>query len=114
MGALKRGKKREAAPAAETRPAEVQLRNGERHPFGMLGEYVPLRHGEARLYRAVREAVPVVDAAIYKLIRMTGGVTVSPNCPRPAGTVRKNSPSSRSARRSSQRTASPPVMRISL
>ena len=77
MGALKRGKKREAAPAAETRPAEVQLRNGERHPFGMLGEYVPLRHGEARLYRAVREAVPVVDAAIYKLIRMTGGVTVS-------------------------------------
>ena len=27
-------------------------------------------------YRAVREAVPVVDAAIYKLIRMAGGVTV--------------------------------------
>lgn len=29
-----------------------------------------------QLYRAVREAVPVVDAAIYKLIRMTGGVSV--------------------------------------
>ena len=69
-------KKREAAPA-ETRPAAAQLRNWEKHPFGMLGEYVPLRNGEARLYRAVREAVPVVDAAIYKLIRMTGGVTVS-------------------------------------
>lgn len=68
-------KKREAAP--ETRPAAVQLRNWEKHPFGMLGEYVPLRNGEARLYRAVREAVPVVDAAIYKLIRMAGGVTVS-------------------------------------
>ena len=56
--------------------AEVQLRSGERHPFGMLGDYVPLRRGEMRLYRAVREAVPVVDAAIYKLIRMTGGVSV--------------------------------------
>ena len=56
--------------------AEVQLRSSERHPFGMLGDYVPLRRGEMRLYRAVREAVPVVDAAIYKLIRMTGGVSV--------------------------------------
>ena len=43
----------------------------------MLGEYVPLRNGEVRLYKAVREAVPVVDAAIYKLIRMAGGVTVT-------------------------------------
>ncbi len=69
--------KRRKKQAAETRPAAVQLRNWEKHPFGMLGEYVPLRNGEARLYRAVREAVPVVDAAIYKLIRMAGGVTVS-------------------------------------
>ena len=61
---------------AEVLPAAVQLRSGERHPFGMLGDYVPLRRGEARLYQAVREAVPVVDAAVYKLIRMTGGVTV--------------------------------------
>ena len=64
-----RKRRREAAPAA------VQLRSGERHPFGMLGDYVPLSLGEVRLYRAVREAVPVVDAAVYKLIRMTGGVT---------------------------------------
>ena len=66
------GKQAAEAPRA----AEVQLRSGERHPFGMLGDYVPLRRGEMRLYRAVREAVPVVDAAIYKLIRMTGGVSV--------------------------------------
>lgn len=55
-------------------PGTVQLRSGERHPFGMLVDYVPLQNGELQLYRAVREAVPVVDAAIYKLIRMTGGV----------------------------------------
>ena len=63
--------KRQEEPAA---PVPVQLRGGENHPFGMLRGYVPLRNGEVRLYRAVREAVPVVDAAIYKLIRMCGGV----------------------------------------
>lgn len=73
---MKRRKKREAAPGAEAGPAAAQLRNWEKHPFGTLGEYVPLRNGETRLYRAVREAVPVVDAAIYKLIRMTGGLAV--------------------------------------
>ena len=65
--------KREKEPVAPV----VQIRDGTRHPFGMLGEYVPLRNGEVRLYKAVREAVPVVDAAIYKLIRMAGGVTVT-------------------------------------
>ena len=63
-------KKQETAAAVP-----VQLRDGERHPFGMLGGYVPLRSGEDRLYRAVREAVPLVDSAIYKLVRMCGGVT---------------------------------------
>ena len=56
--------------------AEVQVRSGQRHPFDLLRNNVPLRSVEHELYRSVREAVPVVDAAIYKLIRMTGGVTV--------------------------------------
>ena len=56
--------------------APVQLRSGQQHPFGMLGDYVPLQGTEDRLYRAVREAVPLVDAAIYKLVRMCGGVDV--------------------------------------
>jgi len=37
--------------------------------------YAPLRRGEAALYRAVREAVPVVDAAVCKLVRLCGGVS---------------------------------------
>lgn len=60
-----------------TAPPMVQLRDGEHHPFGILDGYVPFRTGETKLYRAIREGVPVVDAAIYKLIRMTGGVDVS-------------------------------------
>lgn len=66
----KRLKKQEAIAA------EVQVRNGQQHPFALLQHYVPLRSAENELYRTVREAVPVVDAAIYKLIRMSGGVTV--------------------------------------
>ena len=54
----------------------VQLRDSGRQPFGMLDSYVPLRSGEAALYRSIREAVPIVDAAIWKLIRLTGGVSV--------------------------------------
>jgi hypothetical protein len=41
-----------------------------------LDGYTPLGAGEAALYRAVREAVPVVDAAIGKLVRLCGGLRV--------------------------------------
>ncbi len=54
----------------------VQVRRGEGHPFGALERYVPLQSGEMALYRAIREAVPIVDAAIWKLIRLCGGLTV--------------------------------------
>ena len=63
-------KKKEAGVAATP-----QIKRGDAHPFAMLGSYVPLRQGEARLYRAIREAVPLVDACIYKIIRLCGGVT---------------------------------------
>lgn len=56
--------------------AQIQLRPAQGHPFGMLEGYVPLKNGEIRLYRAIREAVPIVDAAIGKLIRLCGGVQV--------------------------------------
>ena len=57
----------------KSRATTVQLRSGEKHPFGLLDSYVPLGSGETRLYRTIREAVPVVDAAIMKIIRLTGG-----------------------------------------
>lgn len=55
----------------------VQIREGGRHPFGVLDGYVPLRHGEIAIYRAIREAVPIVDAAIWKIVRLSGGVKVT-------------------------------------
>ena len=51
----------------------TQIRGGEKHPFSLLDGYMPLGSTETRLYRMIREAVPVVDAAILKIVRLTGG-----------------------------------------
>lgn len=59
-----------------SKPPQVQLRDWERHPFGVLDQYVPLRNGEITLYRSIREAVPILDAAIWKLVRLCGGVQI--------------------------------------
>lgn len=72
MGLFKRKKEVEnPAPVAQ-----VQLREANRHPFQSLNGYVPLRRPEGTLYRAIREAVPVIDAAVLKLVRLTGGLSV--------------------------------------
>ena len=62
----------------EERPAALacQLRTGSSHPFGGLKGYVPLGTGEERIYREIREAIPVLDAAVGKLVRLSGGFTV--------------------------------------
>lgn len=45
-------------------------------PFGIIDGYVPLATPQMRLYYALREAVPVIDAAVFKLVRLTGGFEV--------------------------------------
>ena len=56
--------------------AVCQLRSGQTHPFGALRGYVPLGTGEERIYREMREAIPVLDAAVGKLVRLSGGFEV--------------------------------------
>ncbi len=46
-----------------------------RHPFSIIDGYVPLAVPQMKLYYALREAVPVIDAAIFKIVRLTGGFT---------------------------------------
>ena len=58
--------------------AICQLRDGQIHPFGALRGYVPLGCREERLYQELREGIPVLDAAVGKLVRLTGGFQV--NC----------------------------------
>ena len=69
---MKWWKQRRREPPA----AVVQVRRGERHPFEAVDRYIPLHTGEIALYRAIREGVPIVDAAIWKLVRLCGGVSV--------------------------------------
>ncbi len=71
---------------AGTAAAGVQVRRGGTHPFGVLDGYVPLGGGNARCYRAIREALPLVDAAVAKLVRLTGGFSAA--CPKNAAAER--------------------------
>ena len=64
--------RRRKEPAAPV----VQVRQGAGHPFGVLDQYIPLHTGEMALYRAIREGVPIEDAAIWKLTRLCGGFCV--------------------------------------
>ena len=56
--------------------AVCQLRNGNVHPFTDLRGFVPLGGSEERIYRQLREAIPILDAAIGKLVRLSGGFQV--------------------------------------
>ena len=60
----------------QTVAATCQLRSGQVHPFGALRSFVPLGGGEERIYRELREAIPVLDAAVGKLVRLSGGFAV--------------------------------------
>ena len=52
----------------------TQLRSRPEGAF-LLGQGQTPLGGEAQMYRAMREAVPILDAAIGKLVRLTGGFT---------------------------------------
>lgn len=61
------GGKQTVSTPAQTAPARTAS------VFGGMGS---ISAGELRLYRAVRDAVPLVDAAIQKLVRLAGGFDV--------------------------------------
>ena len=69
---MKRKKKETAGVTAV-----CQLRGGSTHPFGSLRGFTPLGGGEERVYREMREAIPVLDAAVGKMVRLCGGFQVS-------------------------------------
>lgn len=68
-------RKQQTTPVTAT---ACQLRSAVGHPFGALRGFVPLGTGEDQVYRQLREAIPVLDAAVGKLVRLSGGFEV--NC----------------------------------
>ncbi len=59
-----------------------QLRTGQGHPFGALRQFVALGGNQEQIYRQLREAIPVLDAAVGKMVRLTGGIGVQCKDPR--------------------------------
>ena len=69
---MNRKRKKETPLAGQA----CQLRTGQNHPFGSLRGFVPLGGSEEHIYRELREAIPVLDAAVGKLVRLSGGFSV--------------------------------------
>ena len=68
---MKRKKKENSGVAAV-----CQLRSGNTHPFGAMKGFTPLGSGEEQIYRQMREAIPMLDAAVAKMVRLCGGFQV--------------------------------------
>ena len=65
--------KKESKPAVPVQTASVRSR--------LAPSPIPLMGGEQRLFCALRDAVPIIDAALMKLIRLAGGFTVKASAP---------------------------------
>ncbi len=58
-------------------PAQtVQTGRTAAHPFSAISAYQPLYSGDMKIFEAIREAVPIIDAAIGKTVRLAGGFHV--------------------------------------
>lgn len=61
-------KKKQNFPTVQIAPAHEQ----KKHPFSQIRNYKPDSTCELKLYKSIKEAVPIIDAAISKIIRLTG------------------------------------------
>ena len=59
------------------KPAVSTPQTYKKNPFSLLDSYTPLATVQNNLYRELREAIPIIDAAIYKIIRLTGGFQIT-------------------------------------
>ncbi len=52
--------------------SSVQTSSKSKHPYYQLATYSPM-NSETRVYAQVREAIPIIDSAINKIVRLTQG-----------------------------------------
>lgn len=64
---------------ADEYTVQTSLSTTNSHPFYELENYTPFAKKQLELYSTLREAVPVIDAAISKLTRLLGTFTVECN-----------------------------------
>ena len=64
---------RKQKPKTEPVPTNPQIRDGFDHPFAQtFNKYNPLEHN-ITLFRTMREAIPFLNVAILKRIKLLGG-----------------------------------------
>ena len=68
MNLFNKKRKKQNFPIVQTAPAQEQ----KKHPFSQIRNYKPDSTCELKLYKSIKEAVPIIDAAISKIIRLTG------------------------------------------
>ncbi len=68
MGLLKR--------ISESKTAVSVPQTYRPNPFSYINGYTPLSDYQTNLYRELREAIPLIDAAIYKLVHLTVGFKI--------------------------------------
>ena len=76
MGIFNR-QKRKSDPSNAESSVSVQTAEESSHPFTYLSSYTPLYSPDDRLYKSVREGLPIIDSAITKIIRLMGGFEFS-------------------------------------
>lgn len=76
MGIFNR-QKRKSDPSNAASSVSVQTAEESTHPFTYLSSYTPLYSPDDRLYKSVREGLPIIDSAITKIIRLMGGFEFS-------------------------------------
>ncbi|MEG2813249.1 MAG: serine/threonine protein phosphatase [Oscillospiraceae bacterium] len=76
MNILKRKRHTKPALSLQNNPIEavqtVQTSRPNNHNFSLIDNYCPLVTPPYKLYDELREAVPIIDAAITKIIRLVG------------------------------------------
>lgn len=69
------GKRKKSAPDKNTVAVPQTHKNS--HPFRSLSSYIPDTVADMALYKSLREAIPIIDAAIFKIIRLMGTFEVT-------------------------------------
>ena len=74
--AIRQAKKKKDETPSGVQAVAVPQSAANRHPFTVLQQYYPGRRAELELYSALREAIPVIDAALDKTVHLLGNFTV--------------------------------------
>lgn len=69
------------APTPSSPPVSGAQTAPSPHPFRSLAGYSPDMSRQLRVFDQLRESLPVVDAALYKLVRLAGGIQLSCRSP---------------------------------